>query len=231
MLRLLLLDEQRMFVEALGQCLSTVPDLWVAGSADPAQVDLPDKAAATRPDVIMIDVAPFGARASEVLRFLSETSPASSLVVLASQSRPALAVEAARAGVIAWVPKERGIAELVTVIRGASRGEGWYPPEVLGMVLRSLREDVRSAAAGDGPLDVLSSRERDVLAGMVAGKRAWRIAEELFISVQTVRTHTRSILGKLNVHSQLEAVTLARSVADTAAKPKPVQGIAGGDPV
>ncbi|WP_019854507.1 LuxR C-terminal-related transcriptional regulator [Actinopolyspora mortivallis] len=210
MLRLLLVDEQRMFVEALGQCLSTAPDLWVAGSADPFEQELADKIAAARPDVVTVDLVSCGSEASEVLRRLNEACPAAGIVVLASGPGRELAVEAARAGALAWVPKERGIADLVTVIRGVSRGEGWYPPELLGPVLRSLRRQ-DAGSGGSGPLESLSSRERDVLAGMVEGKRSRQIAEELFVSVQTVRTHTRSILDKLDVHSQIEAVMLVRS--------------------
>jgi two-component system nitrate/nitrite response regulator NarL len=76
-------------------------------------------------------------------------------------------------------------------------------------VLRALREDARRMVSRGGPLDVLSARERDVLAGMVAGKRGPQIAAELLISAETVRTHIRSILGKLRVRNQVEAISLA----------------------
>ncbi|MCA1226861.1 LuxR C-terminal-related transcriptional regulator, partial [Saccharopolyspora sp. 6M] len=112
-------------------------------------------------------------------------------------------------GAAGWVPKECGVDELTTVLRGVCRGHAWYPPELLGEVLRGLRADVVRAARRDGPLDVLSDRELDVLRGMVEGKRGSRIAAELRISAETVRTHTRSILAKLRVHSQLEAVSVA----------------------
>jgi DNA-binding NarL/FixJ family response regulator len=83
---------------------------------------------------------------------------------------------------------------------------------MLGEILRQLRDDVRQARDDSNPLDVLSPRERDVLASMVEGKHGRQIAEELLISTDTVRTHTRSIFSKLDVHSRLEAVSVARAV-------------------
>jgi DNA-binding NarL/FixJ family response regulator len=97
---------------------------------------------------------------------------------------------------------------------------------MLGEILRELREDVRKAKEVGDPLDVLSPRERDVLASMAEGKRGRQIAEELLISTDTVRTHTRSIFNKLDVHSRLEAVRVARAAG---LRPPPEHnGITGG---
>jgi DNA-binding NarL/FixJ family response regulator len=82
---------------------------------------------------------------------------------------------------------------------------------MLGEILRELRDDVRKAREDSDPLDVLSPREREVLVSMAEGKRGTQIAEELQISADTVRTHTRSIFSKLEVHSRLEAVSVARA--------------------
>ena len=107
--------------------------------------------------------------------------------------------------------KEQGADELETVLRGVCQGHSWFPPEMLGEILRELRDDVRKAKENSDPLDVLSPRERDVLTSMAEGKRGRQIAEELLISTDTVRTHTRSIFSKLDVHSRLEAVRVARA--------------------
>jgi len=98
------------------------------------------------------------------------------------------------------------------VVRGVCQGDSWFPPQMLGSILRELRDDVRKAREDSDPLAVLSPRERDVLASMADGKRATEIAEQLLISADTVRTDTRSILSKLDVHSRPEAVRVARAV-------------------
>ena len=133
------------------------------------------------------------------------------MVVLSADHNIAHAVEAARAGVAAWVAKEQGAAELETVVRGVCQGYSWFPPDMLGAILRELRADVSRAREHDDLLDVLSPRERDVLLSMMDGKRGRQIAQDLLISTDTVRTHTRNIFAKLDVHSRLEAVRVARA--------------------
>jgi two-component system, NarL family, response regulator LiaR len=209
--RLLLVDHYRMITEALATRLSAAPDLWVAGCYRHDDPQLPEIIRWLRPDVILIDVTPFGHAVGEVLLTLRAAWPHAGVVVISGDTSTAHAVEAARAGAAAWVPKEQGADELEAVLRGVCRGHAWFPPEMLGEILRQLRDDVRRAREDGDPLDVLSPRERDVLASMAEGKRVRQIAEELLISADTVRTHTRSIFSKLDVHSRLEAVRVARA--------------------
>ncbi len=211
MLRLLLVDDHLMFTEALASRLSVAPDLWVAGRCATLDPNLIDIVRGLRPDVITIEVEPLGSDVGEVVRGLVAARPGARIAVLSADHNVAHAVEAARAGAAAWVAKEQGAAELETVIRGVSRGRSWFPPDMLGEILRHLRADVSRASDHTDPLDVLSPRERDVLLSMMDGKRGRQIAEDLMISTDTVRTHTRNIFAKLDVHSRLEAVSMANA--------------------
>jgi two-component system, NarL family, response regulator LiaR len=208
-LRLLMVDDHLMLTEALTARLSVVPDLWVVGQCATSDHRLPEMVGRLRPDVITLDVEPAGPSTAGLVERLKGERPSVHIVVLSGGHDVHQAVDAARAGAAAWVPKECGVDKLTWVLRGVCDGHSWFPPEMLGAVLRELREDARRAGERNGPLDVLSDRERDVLLGMVQGKRGVQIAEELVISTETVRTHTRSILAKLHVHSQLEAVSVA----------------------
>jgi DNA-binding NarL/FixJ family response regulator len=191
--------------------LAAVPDLWVAGSCATSEPRLPAIARRLRPDVITIETQPLGSALADVLGGLTDACPEAHIVVLSADRDVGSAVVAARAGVRAWVAKDSSVDELVAVLRGVTEGHAWFPPELLGPVLRELLADVRRATEHTGPLDVLSPRERDVLASMLEGDRARQIAEHLLISTDTVRSHTRSILTKLGVHSRLEAVRVARA--------------------
>ncbi|MGH8965924.1 MAG: response regulator transcription factor [Actinomycetes bacterium] len=82
-----------------------------------------------------------------------------------------------------------------------------------------MRADVGRAQRRDGPLDVLTCRERAVLMCLVEGRGKAEIADELGLSMHTVRTHTNKIFTKLGVHSKLEAVTVARTASGTAHSP------------
>lgn len=210
-LRLLLIDDHLMVTEALASRLSSAMDLWVAGRCTTSDPSLLDIVQGVRPDVITIEVEPLGPAVGETLRAIMAARPEAKLVVLSSDHDLSHAIEAARIGVHAWVAKEQGAAELETVLRGVYEGKSWWPPDMLGEIMRELRADIRRAREDGDALDMLSPRERDVLIGMMAGKRGRQIAQDLMISTDTVRTHTRNIFAKLDVHSRLEAVRVARA--------------------
>jgi|SRR5689334_11599121 len=209
--RLLLIDDHLMVTEALASRLTEAADIWVAARCTTVDPRLLDIARRARPDVITIEVEPLGPAIGELLRRLVATRPEAHVVVLSSDHTTAHAVEAARAGVSAWVAKEQDAAALETVIRGVVKGRSWFPPEMLGEILRRLREDICRAREHNNLLSLLSPRERDVLLRMMEGKRGRLIAQDLMISPDTVRTHIRNIFAKLDVHSRLEAVRMARA--------------------
>jgi len=210
-LRILLVDDHLMVTEALASRLSAALDLWVAGRCTTADPNLIDIVRGLRPDVITIEVEPLGAAAGQILHDVLAARPEAKVVVLSADHNIGHAVAAARAGVSAWVAKEQGAGELETVIRGVCQGYSWFPPDMLGAILRELRTDVSRAREHDDLLELLSPRERDVLLCMMDGKRGRQIAHDLMISTDTVRTHTRNIFAKLDVHSRLEAVRVARA--------------------
>jgi two-component system, NarL family, response regulator LiaR len=227
-LRIVLVDDYRMVTEALAARLSAAPDLWVAGCSQTDDPRLPEVIRWLRPDLVLIDVEPLGFAGAEVLGRIREAWPDARIIVVSADADASHAVAAARAGADAWVSKSQGADQLETVLRGVARGHSWFPPEMLGEVLRALRDDVRNAQESSNLLDTLSPRELDVLTSMAKGKRARQIAAELMISADTVRTHTRSIFGKLEVHSRIEAVTVAWAAGlRPDASPGPGPGPAG----
>jgi NarL family two-component system response regulator LiaR len=209
--RLLLVDHYRMVTEALASRLSAAPDLWVAGCYRADDPQLPEIVGLLRPDVIIVDVTPFGRAIGEAVVRLLAAWPPARVVVVSGDRDTSHAIDAARAGAVAWVSREQAVEELEAVVRWVCRGHAWFPPEMLGAILNELRDDVRRAREEGDPLAILSPRERDVLASMAEGKHGRQIADELMISTETVRTHTRSIFSKLDVHSRLEAVRVARA--------------------
>ena len=207
-IRLLLADDHLMITEALASRLSAVPGIWVAGRCAATDPNLFAIVKGVRPDVVAIEAEPFGSGIGEMVERLIALSSEVRIVILSADRNVAHAVSAARAGAAAWVAKEQDATEFESVIRGVCRGCSWYPPDMLGEILRTLRAD----ASRDGTdLDALSSRETEVLRAMMTGRRGRQIAGDLHISADTVRTHTQNIYAKLEVHSRLEAVSVARS--------------------
>ncbi|MBB2502009.1 response regulator transcription factor [Amycolatopsis echigonensis] len=209
--RLFLVDDHQMLRDALAARLSLAPGVCVVGGAAVHDPALLERMGGSRPDVATVEIGHCGGDPGELLGRLAEEFPHLSVVVLTDRTETDLAVVAAKAGAIAWVPKNSTIEHLVSVLHAAGLGQGTYPAVHLGEVLRALRDDVRRARDRSGPLDMLSQREREVLASMVDGKRRSEIARELCVSTNTVRTHTHKILTKLGVGSSLEAVRVAVS--------------------
>ena len=207
--RVLLVDDQQMLIEALAAKLSTEPDIVVVGHCTMRDPDPGGLAAVLRPDVITLEVTHAG-EASALLSMFRTAWPAARFVVLTASRDPEQAVDAARAGADGWVSKESSIDVLTHALRCVSQGHACFPPEQLGRVLEELRADVGRAQRRDGPLEVLTPRERDVLVCLAEGHGPVETAMKLGVSAHTVRTHTNKIFTKLGVHSRLEAVALAR---------------------
>jgi DNA-binding NarL/FixJ family response regulator len=109
-----------------------------------------------------------------------------------------------------WVPKDVGIGSLLDVIHGVVRGHTCIPPLLLTSLLHNLLTEEEETRAAERPLSSLTVREREVLRAMSSGANRMQIAELLAISPNTVRTHAQSILTKLEVHTSLAAVMIAR---------------------
>ena len=147
--------------------------------------------------------------------------PATRTVVLAERDDPRRAARALQSGARGWVAKDSSLSRLLAVVRGVLRDETHLPPALLTGVLRELTAARRHRTESERLVESLTPREREVLRCMVAGLGRKAVAERLYLSPHTVRTHMQNVLGKLGVHSTLAAVALARRAgvgpADTAA--------------
>lgn len=208
-LRVLLVDDEQMFAETLALRLSEVTGVIVIGRQRTSEPWLTYEVASLSPDVVLIDVEPLGASVTTVLAAMLDSAPLGKIVVLTASRDVTLAVAAARGGCVGWLAKDRSLDELMTAIRGVQRGEAWFPPPILGAVLRALRSDLAAHRARTRLADLLSRREREVLAGIAAGKSDQEIATELGIAVKTVRTHTTTLRAKLGVHTRRALVEAA----------------------
>lgn len=136
--------------------------------------------------------------------------PQTRTVMLAARDDPARAAAALQAGAFGWVAKDSSLSRLLAVIRGVLRGETHLPPALLTGVLRELTAAREHRTESEQLVESLTPREHEVLRCMVAGLGRKAVAERLYLSPHTVRTHMQNVLGKLGVHSTLAAVALAR---------------------
>lgn len=211
--RVLVVDDHQVFTQTLAELLSRERDLVVVATAF-SGAEGERLAEERRPDVVVLDLELGDRDGLEVASRLLERRPSSHIVVLSAHSEPLRVCQALRVGVAAFVAKEARHEELLAAIRGAGRGETWIAPRLLTGVLHELLRPPPDSDPRVERFARLSRREREVLACLVTGLDRAAIAERLVVSINTVRTHVRNVLAKLEVHSSLEAVALAARVND-----------------
>ncbi len=145
-----------------------------------------------------------------LLARVCRTHPELRAVVLAAEDDPRRAVRALQAGACGWVAKDSSLSRLLVVVRGVLNGETHLPPALLTGVVRELTAARRDRTESERLVETLTPREEEVLRCMVAGLGRQAVAERLYLSPHTVRTHMQNVLGKLGVHSTLAAVAVAR---------------------
>jgi DNA-binding NarL/FixJ family response regulator len=211
---LIVVDGQRTFADALASRLAAEPGLSVAAAAESA-------AAARRSlvgrhiDIALLDSELSGGLhlAAELASVRARTSPPVQVIMLGTVPEPARMVEAVRSGIAGWVPKEESIEQLLNAIRSVMGGGTWFPGTAVGPVLRLLiSERDQQQASWEHPLGSLTRREREVLSYLAEGVSRREVAERMNVSGNTVRSHLQNLMAKLDVHTTLEAVALARRV-------------------
>ncbi|MGW1077518.1 LuxR C-terminal-related transcriptional regulator [Streptomyces sp. NPDC002537] len=236
-IRVLVVDDHRIFAESLAAALAAEQDVDVsAAGSGPAALRALERAAGEgrRFDVLLVD-ADLGTVGGEsppgqprgpgqdgaghhegavdgisLVAGVRTGHPAVRTVVLAERDDPRRAAAALQAGAGGWVAKDCSLSRLLAVIRGVLRDETHLPPALLTGVLRELTAARKHRTESERLVESLTPREREVLRCMVAGLGRKAVAERLYLSPHTVRTHMQNVLGKLGVHSTLAAVALAR---------------------
>ncbi|MEV8405994.1 response regulator transcription factor [Streptomyces niveus] len=235
-IRVLVVDDHRIFAESLAAALAAEPDVEVAAAGSgPAALRCLERAASEgrKYDVLLVDAdlgIVAGPGSGPVPRAVPDSGdggfglvdgislvagvrsgqPSVRCVVLAEKDDPGRAALALQAGASGWVAKDCSLQRLLAVIRGVLRDETHLPPALLTAVLRELTAARKHRTDSERLVDSLTPRELEVLRCMVAGLGRKAVAERLFLSPHTVRTHMQNVLGKLGVHSTLAAVALAR---------------------
>ncbi|MGH2727302.1 MAG: response regulator [Actinomycetota bacterium] len=207
----LIVDDHRVFAEAIGSRLRAEPDIRVVGQAHTAAQAL-DAVETLDPDVVLMDVELGADDGIELTARLHASYPSLAILVVTFLADPVRAGQAIRAGASGWVTKDAPTEELLGAIRGVAVGESWIPPRLLTGVLRELLMTRRLVDEDEERLARLTPRERSVLEMMADGLDRSSIAERMFLSTNTIRTHVQNIFAKLHVRSSLEAVALALRV-------------------
>lgn len=201
-IRILLADDHAVVRQGFRLILSSQPDMEIVGEAGNGReaVALAEK---LHPDVAVIDVAMPELNGIEATRRMGEVAPRTRVLALSMHKDSVYVREILRAGARGYLLKDQVDSDLLAAVRAVARGEGYLSPAVSDAVLNDYRRHVSD------PIDLLTSREREVLQMIAEGKTNKEIATVLNLSVYTVDAHRGRIMEKLNLHSVNELVRFA----------------------
>jgi DNA-binding NarL/FixJ family response regulator len=208
---LLICDDHKILTDALTTVVGLDDELVMVAPPVHAAEDAIPIATEHLPDVVLMDIVFKGGGMSgiEATRKIKEASPSTKVVIMTAHNEDRLLVEAVEAGASGFLSKDEAAQEVLSAAKSAADGEVLIDPGTLTRLLAQVAREREAQSQAMMLLKDLTDREREILQLLAEGMRNDDIASKLFISPQTVQTHVRNILGKLRVHSKLEAVAFA----------------------
>lgn len=200
--RILLADDHAVVRNGFRMILAAQEDMEVVGEASNGR-EAVDAAARLQPEVVVMDVTMPELNGIEATRRIAEVAPRSRVLALSMHKDAVYVREILRAGAKGYLLKDSGEGDLLIAVRAIARGEAFLSPAVSEGVLTDYRKHVTD------PLDLLTTREREVLQWIAEGKTNKEVATALSLSVYTVEAHRGRIMEKLNLHSTGELVRFA----------------------
>ena len=209
-IRILLADDHGLFREGLAGIINSQPDMEVLGEASDG-LEAVVMAAELKPDLILMDIQMPGLDGLEATRQILREAAHVAIVISTVRDEPEKLFQAIKNGARGYLLKSMSSKEMIAMLRGVIRGEAPIAPAIAVHMLEEFRRLSRLGPGGEeSEATTLTGREQMVLSLAAAGKSDKEIADELTLSLHTVKTHMRNILAKLHVSNRRQAAQAAR---------------------
>jgi DNA-binding NarL/FixJ family response regulator len=209
LIRVLIADDQALFRRGLYVVLGTEDHIEVVAEAENGEEAI-QKAQELAPDVVLMDVRMPRVNGIEAARTIRAEVPTAKILMLTVSDEEEDLFEAVKAGANGYLLKEISVEEVAEAIRAVMQGQSLISPSMASKLLSEFNAmSKRAEEKQQFPAPALTSRELEVLKLVAKGMSNREIADELYISENTVKNHVRNILEKLHLHSRMEAVIYA----------------------
>jgi two-component system NarL family response regulator len=206
-IRVLICDDHALFRRGLVMVLESEPGIEVVAEAEDGD-DAVARAEETAPDVVLMDVRMPKMSGIEATRAIADVVPSAKILMLTVSDEEEDLYEAVKAGATGYLLKEISIEEVANAIRAVTTGQSLISPSMASKLLTEFN-NLAKQAQQKVLAPKLTERELQVLKLVAQGLSNREVAEQLFISENTVKNHVRNILEKLHLHSRMEAVVYA----------------------
>lgn len=203
-IRVLICDDHAVVREGLKALIESEPGLELAGEARDG-TEAVDKSLAYNPDVTLMDLEMPRMTGIEAISEIMAKRPEARILVLTTFVTDEKIFPAIKSGALGYLLKDSSPEQLIQSIREVARGESSLHPAVAKRLLREISSPPDKASEADA----LTEREVDVLTYVAKGHSNQEIADQLFLSERTVRTHVSSILSKLHLANRTQAALYA----------------------
>ncbi len=203
MINVLFVDDHEMVRIGVSAYLSAQPDIEVVGEASNGAEGVA-KALDLRPDIILMDLVMQEMDGIQATKEIISRWPEAKIIIVTSFLDDEKVYPALEAGAVSYMLKTSKASEIADAIRATYKGQSVLEPEVTGKMMQRMRAPKKMELHEE-----LTNREMEILLLMAEGKSNQEIADELFISLKTVKVHVSNILSKLNVQDRTQAVIYA----------------------
>lgn len=207
-LRVLVADDQDLVRTGLSMILDAQPGIEVVGQASNGR-EAVEQARRLRPDVCLFDIRMPGLNGIEATRLLAgpDVAEPTAVVIITTFDLDEYVHGALKAGARGFLLKDAGPELLVQAIHAAANGDALIAPNVTARLLSAFADTAPKQTVQ--PIEPLTEREEEVLLTVARGRTNAEIAEELYISLSTVKSHLTSLLTKLGARNRVELVMWA----------------------
>ncbi len=198
--RVIIADDHKVVRDGLKMIVEHHPELKVVGEAGNG-IEAVNQCLKLAPDVVILDIGMPLLNGIEATRKIVNEIPGTKVVILSMYGDDQSVMAAIKAGARGYVLKDEAGAEVVKAIVQVTQGNAFLSAQISSVLIEEIQKKESPPGGGDELLDSLTPQEKQIIQLIAEGKTSKQVGETLCISAETVRSHRKNVMNKLNIHN------------------------------